>query len=309
MFRKIKDPLPAKSREEMPHAKLNMKYKDWINTHKKRHTWRIRRWTVLLFLNILFTLSFMFDLALLEGSLSGSRLLGFYLIDPYMAFQLFFISLKTDYLPHITMNFIIGLTTVLLFYLLMGGRTFCSWLCPYHFLAEWAEKLHNYLIKKKKIKEHVFQLGIRYVFWVGFLIIAFITERLIFETFNPVGMLSRILIYGPGLILIWIFILITFEIVYSKRFWCRYVCPVGSTWSLVGKISPMAIKFETDKCGHCRICHDACLTPHELWFVTKGKATDKIHHAGGDCTRCGNCVDICPGNALTYTFKGLDKII
>jgi len=309
MFKKIREPLPVKSPEEMPNARVNIKYKDWIKNHNERHKWRNRRWAVLLFFNILFTLSFMFDLSVLEGSLSGSRLLGFYLVDPYMAFQLLAISVKTGYLPYLTMNFAIGIITVFLFYVLMGGRSFCSWICPYHFLAEWAEKLHDYLVKNKKIKEHTFQRGLRYVFWVGFLVVAFITERLVFESFNPVGMLSRILIYGPGLILIWIFVLILFEIVYSKRFWCRYVCPVGATWSMVGKISPMTIKLETDKCGHCRICQDVCLVPHELWFVVKGQATDKVHYAGSDCTRCGYCVDICPGDALNFTFRGLDKII
>ena len=147
------------------------------------------------------------------------------------------------------------------------------------------------------------------MFWAGFIILAFATDRLVFETLNPVGILSRAMIYGPGLILLWVFALIIFEIVYSKRFWCRYVCPIGATWSMVGKISPVAIKFELDKCGHCRKCQDVCLVPHELWFVTRGKATKEKHYAGSDCTRCGYCVDICPGDALNYSVKGLDKIL
>ena len=33
--------------------------------------------------------------------------------------------------------------------LLLGGRFFCSWVCPYHFLADLGESIHKRLIRKK----------------------------------------------------------------------------------------------------------------------------------------------------------------
>ncbi len=301
-------PLPAKSKEEMPHSKLGIKYKEWHNNHENKHKWRNKRWAVLLLINGLFILSFALDLSMLEGSLSGSRLMGFYLMDPYNALQTIGISLIQGHFPNLTMNFWIGLGTIVLFYSLVGGRTFCSWICPYHFIAENLEKLHDYLVKKKKIKEHTYNQSLRYVFWVGFLILAIATQQLVFEDLNFVGITSRALIYGPGLILIWIIVIMIFEIVYSKRFWCRYVCPVGATYGMIGKVSPVSIKFELDKCGYCTDCQDVCLVPHELWFVKKGAATKEVHYTGSDCTRCGLCVDICAGDALNYTIKGLEKL-
>ncbi|MBW2335869.1 MAG: hypothetical protein JRF47_03775, partial [Deltaproteobacteria bacterium] len=53
----------------------------------RRHKWRNIRWAILLFFNFLFFASFFFDIQILEGTLSGSRLLGFHLIDPLAAFQ------------------------------------------------------------------------------------------------------------------------------------------------------------------------------------------------------------------------------
>jgi len=209
----------------------------------------------------------------------------------------------------LTMNFWIGLITILFFWFLMGGRGYCSWMCPYHLLAEWNEKLHNYLVKKKKIKEHTFNTSLRFIFWIGLLLLALLTKNLVFENLNVVGIISKAMIYGPSLLLLWVFAVLLFELLYSKRFWCRYVCPIGTTWSMVGKITPLAIRFDLDKCGYCRDCQTVCLVPHELWFVQKGKATDKIHYAGADCTRCGLCVDICPGSALTYAIKGTSSII
>lgn len=306
---KKKPPVTPKPIAEMAHTKLGMDYKVWCKTETGNHKMRNIRWTVLIGFSLLFTLSFYFDLSILEGSLSGSRLIGFYLMDPYNALQLLAISSKTGYIIHLTMNFWIGFITIVLFYFIMGGRTYCSWLCPYHFLAEMGEKLHNYLVEKKKIKEHTYNQSLRYVFWIGFIILAFLTKNLVFENLNPVGILSRAMIYGPGLILFWILGLILFEIIYSKRFWCRYVCPLGATMGMIGSFAPVTIKFDHDKCGYCMDCQDVCLVPHELWFVQRGKATQKIHYTGSDCTRCGLCVDTCGGKALTFTFKGLNKIV
>lgn len=306
---KKRTPLIAKRREELPHAKAGMTFKEWKKSNPNKHKWRNIRWGVLIFMNLLFWLSFAFNIGILEGSLSGSRFFGIYLMDPYNALQEMVIGSSTGYFAMLTANFFIGFFVIVIFYLIMGGRSFCSWLCPYHFIAENTEKLHNYLVKKKKIKEHSFNIGIKYIFWVGFLLLALLTQNLVFENLNPIGIISRAIIYGPGLILLWVLLLIVFEVLYSKRFWCRYVCPVGVTYSGIKAISPLAVKFELDKCGHCRDCQDVCLVPHELWFVKRGEATKKVHYVGKDCTNCGLCVDVCYGNALTFSVKGIDKII
>ena len=302
-------PLPAKRREEMPNSKLGVTFKEWKANKPNKHKWRNKRWGVLLFFNFLFWASFAFDIGVLEGSLSGSRFFGIYLMDPFNALQEMFISSRTGYFAMLTTNFFIGFFVILLFYFLMGGRTFCSWLCPYHFLAENAEKLHDYLVKKKKIKEHAYNIGIKYIFWVGFLLLAFLTKTLVFETINPVGIISRGIIYGPGLIMLWVIALLLFEIVYSKRFWCRYVCPIGVTYSVLKKVSPVGVEFDLSKCGYCMDCQDVCLVPHELWFVKRGEATKEIHVTGADCTNCGLCVDVCYGDALKLKIKGFDKIM
>ena len=142
------EPLPPKKKEQLPNAKEGIPYKEWQHKHRKRHSWRNLRWTVLLSFNIFFILSFVFDISLLEGSFSGSRFMGFYLMDTYNSLQELVIGGKTGYWIFLTMNFWLGFFTILIFYWLLGGRTFCSWMCPYHFLAEFAEKLHNYFVKK-----------------------------------------------------------------------------------------------------------------------------------------------------------------
>jgi ferredoxin-type protein NapH len=210
---------------------------------------------------------------------------------------------------HIIVNLLIGTGTVFVLWLLLGGRTFCSWVCPYHFLAENAERLHVYLVQKKKITDHAFHRGVRSVFWVLFALMAVITGYTVFETISPVGIVSRALIYGPGLALGWVVLLLLFEVFYSRRAWCRYVCPIGLTYGIVGVFSPLHVTYKLANCHHEGECRKVCEVPHVLDCVIKGRAATAQLDIGADCTRCGMCVDVCPSGALTFEIKGLRKIM
>jgi ferredoxin-type protein NapH len=266
-----------------------------------RNKWRYIRWAILLFFNLLFFASYFFDIQILEGTLSGSRLLGFHLIDPLMALQVVLSS------KIIMVNLVIGVVTIILVYLMFGGRSFCAWICPYHWLAELGEKIHQILKKKKIIKNHIFDRKIRYYFYGFFLLLALITGYIVFETINPVAIISRFIVYGPSLILLWVMALLIFEILFSRRAWCRYFCPVGVSYQLIGLMSPLRIKWDKENCSNCKRCQSVCLVPHVLNASVNRGMSDYVN--ASDCTRCGLCVDICDDEALGYGVKYLDKLI
>jgi ferredoxin-type protein NapH len=266
-----------------------------------KHKWRNIRWSVLLFINFLFFASFFFDIQILEGSLSGSRLFGFHLIDPLAALQVILSS------KIIMVNLIIGVVTIFLIYLMFGGRSFCAWICPYHWLAEWGEKMHQILKKKNIIKNHSFDRKIRYYLYGFFIVLALITEYTVFETINPVGILSRFIVYGPSLMLLWVLALLMVEILYSRRGWCRYFCPVSVSYQIIGRLSPLRIRWDKENCSNCKRCQSVCLVPHVLTDSINLGKSDYVN--ASDCTRCGLCVDICDDEALNYGVKYLDKII
>jgi ferredoxin-type protein NapH len=249
----------------------------------------------------LFFASFFFDIQILEGSLSGSRLFGFHLIDPLAALQVILSS------KIIMVNLIIGVVTIILIYLMFGGRSFCAWICPYHWLAEWGEKMHQILRKKNIIKNHPFDRKIRYYLYGFFIVLALITEYTVFETINPVGILSRFIVYGPSLVLLWVLALLMVEILYSRRGWCRYFCPVSVSYQIIGRLSPLRIRWDKENCSNCKRCQSVCLVPHVLTDSINLGKSDYIN--ASDCTRCGLCVDICDDEALNYGVKYLDKII
>jgi ferredoxin-type protein NapH len=269
----------------------------------KKNTWRNRRWATLITANLLFVLSYWLDVQLLEGSLTASRFAGFHLIDLNSALQVMLAH------KHIIVNLLIGTGTILLGWALLGGRSFCSWVCPYHFLAEWAEKLHLYLAEKKLVTDAPIDRRLRVVFWVIFAGLALATGYTVYEAISPTGILSRALIYGPGLALLWVIALLAFEVFFSRRAWCRYACPIGLTYGVVGIVSPLRVKYTLEGCFHEGDCRKVCLVPHVLDTVIKGRAVDTEVPIGPDCTRCGLCVDTCPSGSLKFEVKGLSKLL
>lgn len=93
------------------------------------------------------------------------------------------------------------------------------------------------------------------------------TGYTVFEAISPTGILSRALIYGRSLQLLWVAALLLFEVVYSRRAWCRYACPIGLTYGVVGVFAPVRVKYSTEGCFHegdaarrCARC-PMCWTP------------------------------------------------
>ncbi|OAN53137.1 ferredoxin [Paramagnetospirillum marisnigri] len=267
------------------------------------HKWRNIRWATLIFVNMVFVASFAFDVQLVEGSLTASRVIGFHMADLNSAIQVM-LAYKT-----ILINLVIGTSTVFFLWWLLGGRTFCSWTCPYHLLAELAEKLHLFLAARRMVVDYPLHRGSRTVLYVVFALLAVISGYTVFESISPTGIVSRALIYGPGLAMIWVLGLLAYEVVFIRRMWCRYICPIGLTYGFVGAVSPVRVKYTLENCLHEGDCRKVCLVPHVLDCTKKTYAEDVSVAIGPDCTRCGLCIDACPTGSLKFEIKGLNKLL
>jgi len=276
---------------------------------KMRFTIRAWRWLSIIVINLAFFLSFYIDIQFLEGTLNGSRLLGFHMIDPFTSLEIFVAE------HHLPINVLIGSATLVLFYFFAGGKAYCSWVCPYGLLSEIGERIHQKLVRKKIIKERKHNPNIRFFFWVVFLIAAAVDGYLVFEVLNPIGIMSRAITYGWSLALIWVVIILLVEIFYSRRAWCKYVCPVGTTYNVLGWVSLTKVQWDMDKCDHCSACLDACFEEHVLEFIKPKhdkkraeKGVSKQIVVNGDCTLCGRCFDVCHTDAYNYEFRLKDLV-
>ena len=270
---------------------------------KKVLSYRAKRWILVIAIHLLFFLSFAVDIQTLEGTLNGSRFLGFHLIDIFTTLEMFLAE------HHLHINIIIGVTTIAIFYLIVGGRSYCAWVCPYGILSEIGEKWHDTLVNKKIIKERTFDHRVRYIFWVIFLALSATSGYLVFETFNVVGILSRAITYGWSLALLWVVVVFAFEVFFSRRAWCRYICPIGTTYGMLGAVSALRIEWN-DNCDHCMVCHDVCFE-NQVLEITKAKydkqreeeGITREYLTGMECTLCARCIDVCHADALEFDFR------
>ncbi len=80
---------------------------------------------------------------------------------------------------------------------------------------------------------------------------------------------------------------------FAKRFWCRYLCPLGALLGLMSKVALLRRRIEPG-CVSCKLCTDAC--PMGTIQPADDYASDP-----GECTMCLECLDDCPLGATTFT--------
>ncbi len=265
--------------------------------------WRKWRWASIILVNLLFVISYHFDVQLVEGALTASRFVGFHMADLNSSLQVMLAHKK------MLVNLVIGTVTVGILWWLVGGRAFCSWACPYHLLSELAEMLHLWLASKGWIKDFPLDRRMRTVLYVLFALMALLSGYTIFESISPVGILSRAVIYGGGVALTWVVFLLLVEVFLVRRFWCRYVCPIGMTYGFLGSVSPLVVEYDLEACLHEGECRAVCLVPHVLEMTKKNRAEDVHLDVGADCTRCGMCLEACPTGALKFKLRGTGGLL
>lgn len=272
---------------------------------KIRPSIKFYRWFIILALQFFFFASFYFDIQLLEGTLSASRLFGFHLVDIFLGLQSF-LSAKT-----LSSNMLIGLLSVGFFYIVVGGRNFCSFVCPYSLLADIAQNINKKLLAKKLIKEKKLNHNIRFFFFIFFLSLAFFFSNMLFESINIVGILSRFITYGLSLSLFYVLLIFLLDCFYASRAYCTYICPVGTAYSFLGLFALSRVKLDANTCDNCKACIEVC--PEEQILI-KAKKKNKYKNKpffyinGSACTMCGACIDVCHQDSLKYDFK-LSKLI
>ena len=269
--------------------------KGWLASHK----WLILRRISQLAILALFLVGPLASLWIVKGNLAYSLTLNTLpLADPYVLLQ----SLLTGHIPE--KMALIGVAIVLVFYFLVGGRVYCSWVCPVNMVTDAAAWLRG----RFNIKGGA-HISRKLRYWVlGMtLAVAAVTGTIAWELINPVSMLHRGLIFGIGMA--WAIVLAVFllDLFVSANAWCGHICPVGAFYSLLGKWSPLRVSAaKREACNDCMDCFAVCPEPQVIRPALKG-AKQNVGPAilSPNCTNCGRCIDVCSKDVFRFGLRKL----
>lgn len=80
----------------------------------------------------------------------------------------------------------------------------------------------------------------------------------------------------------------------GSRNYCRYLCPWGSLYGLIGRLGFFRVKADPELCVPCNLCEKACDMGVPLRRLIEQHGQIKV----ADCVGCGRCVQACPHGAL-----------
>ena len=285
------------AKSQLPTGQEAIAVKGWFGAHK----WLLARRASQLGFLMLFLVGPWFGWRIVDGTLAGSRTLGILpLTDPFVALQ----SILAGHWPELTT--LIGALIVLAVYALIGGRVYCSWVCPINPVTDAAHWLHDKLGIPKgwQPKRHtrLWLLG-------TVLITSALTGTVAWEIINPITMLHRGLVFGMGAAWGVVAAVFLFDLFVARRGWCGHLCPVGAFYGLLGQKSLLRVSAPNrSACDNCMDCFAVCPEMHVITAALRGKDGDTPLILSPDCTNCGRCIDVCAVDVFNFTHRFDDHV-
>jgi polyferredoxin len=169
-------------------------------------------------------------------------------------------------------------------------RSFCGLVCPFGAIQEFVGKFQKqrWLIPRKVDRY------LRYIkYFVLFITLwgAWTTISYWWVGYDPYYSYSLLIKNMSGMSPKYIFgsLVLLFSLLGSylfERFFCKYFCPLGAFYSIIGYFSPTRIVRNQKTCTHCNICSKVCPVNID---VAKEKEI-----ISPECISCNECVNVCP---------------
>ncbi len=216
-----------------------------------------------------------------------------------------------------------------LLFVFVFGNFFCGWFCP---MGATIDVFDRVLFREKKrpkgfneqplrrLRYGVFIFSLAaglMAFQVMYLLdpISLITRTLVISFYPPFiyafnHLLPEIQVFFPGSsfimsavpmplfkvnLLIFLFFVVILALgVIRERFWCRYLCPLGTLFSIFSRFRILK-RFVSEDCTHCQKCVKGCpvgAIPEET----------PQSYRNQDCISCFTCLE-CPPEAVSFHFS------
>jgi len=232
------------------------------------------------------------QLSALKGTTWSATVFGFKISDPLAVLAQ--ISASQGFYWVYIMTAAIPVLMTMVF-----GRFFCGWICPATFVYELNDNIAAWLVKigfptlSLKLDGRIKYL----VLFVGVLLSGLLSSVVVASIYPP-AIIGREIYYsialdGFGLGMIFFLLTLAFDLVVSRRGFCRYLCPGGALYSMLGRYRLLRIRRDVTRCNDCAKCNVICQF-----------GLDPLHdNFGMECNNCCACIAVCPTNALTFTVN------
>jgi len=177
---------------------------------------------------------------------------------------------------------------------LIFRRSFCGLICPFGAIQEFFGKIGQRVFKKKFIMPEKIDKPLRYLKYVVLLVTVFYAWKTAGLWMAPYDPWSAYAHLPEGISSVWaesavglIILIITVvgSLIYD-RFFCKYLCPMGALYAIVGKFSPYKVVRNENKCIDCGICSKKCPVNIDVQHLSEVKSAE--------CISCQTCVLNCP---------------
>ncbi|MFQ5913849.1 MAG: 4Fe-4S binding protein [Nitrospinota bacterium] len=180
------------------------------------------------------------------------------------------------------------------------GRVFCGWLCPVNTILEGFDLLRKRALPRFGLRppDVVLPRWLKWGLLFGGVTAAVLADLALWAHFLPHLQIGRdvfsLFVFGTTTAGAPLFAgIILAELFFSRRVWCRSLCPTGGLLGLAAMAAPLRVRKAKDPClNGCAACVQACpmgLKPAEPFPLA-------------ECYNCGLCVSVCPSSLLTLGF-------
>ncbi len=174
--------------------------------------------------------------------------------------------------------------SLIIFSFILFGRLWCM-MCPFAFVGDIAQR---FISLKRRLPQWLQNMGFQIIAFVA-LTFAYAYYSLYQKPFATSVLIIGILAAS-----------VISSIVFTRRTFCRYLCPIGAVIGLYSLVSPFKITPETQR--RCTNHRDKTCTGECPMLEDPYNLDSNLY-----CNYCMKCLSACPSSNLTLKYRGIAR--